>query len=648
MGKSKFALLIIVILFIPFMLLGCGGSGGGSGSGDTSSSMGTAAVFIKDDPTAEYDSIILCISKATLEPGSVTLFESEECHEIDLLDHQEKPFLLTVKDIPAGKYNQIRLNVEYIITDGGPCDEPEPPLPIKIPSGVIKVNPQGPIRVKSGDKLAFEIDIHAKRSLNLHVAGNSQKCIFRPVIIAAVTNLRDIPSKNKCPRILDGTITEITEDAGEVTEFKLRLSHDSGCQIKVKVNEDTIVFDEDGIFRTPDALEVGQKVKVKGEILEDASLLASVIAIGDLIKLYGTVNEIISKSGDLVFEMKLTYGQVVVDETINVVVDGQTLILKDCNTEVDRDAIKPGIGVRAIGKISKGSLLSVVLFLEDQKNYGIIKEMIPNGAGYDLKFIPAGAIDPIDVFLPDEAEVALEDDGEIDKETLAELVDCEPRKARITFNETYPEEADFVEVKDEVIEGKIKTTDPESRKIELQGALETIIEVQQFATIIKNGDKINFKELKYGDEIRVFGLAACPEEERVEGDDVDFYGFVVVVIDFEKKGDEGCSQGYWKNHSHSWGPTGYYTTDKYNDIFGVDYDKTKTLLEALDSGGGGENALGRQAVAALLNAAHPRVDYYYTEYEVIDIVKEAYDRGNFENAKNRLENHNDRSNCPLN
>lgn len=533
MGRPRSFLVLLLIISLPFMLISCG-SGGGSESGNSSfSSMGTAAVFIKDDPTTEYDSIILCISKATLEPGSVTLFESDTCHEIDLLDLQEKPFLLTVKDIPAGKYNQIRLDVDYIVTDGGPCDD----LDIKIPSGVIKVNPQGPIWVKSGDKLAFEIDIQAKRSLNLHQAGNSQKCIFRPVIIATVTNLGSISPENKCPRILEGTITEIEKDDDVVKEFKLKLAHDHKCQIRIRVDDDTIVFDEDGSFTDPSALVVGQKVKVRGEMLEDASLLASVVTIGDLIKLYGTVNQIISENGDLVFEMNLPIGQVVVDETIDVVVDEYTLILKDCKTTADRDAIQPGVGVRAIGKISQGDLLAVVLFLEKRKNYGTIVEMVRDEVsnnGYDLEFIPFGATESIDVFLPDDAEVALEGDGEIDKELLAELVECEPRKARIDFNETDPDVADSVEVKDEVIEGKIKTTDAFYRTITLQGTPETIIQVQDFATIIKNGKLINFDKLKYNDEIRVFGLSACEE------DGVHFYGFVILVVDDdEEDGDDG-------------------------------------------------------------------------------------------------------------
>jgi hypothetical protein len=375
-------------------------------------------------------------------------------------------------------------------------------------------------------------------------------------------------------------------------------------------------------------------------MLEDASLLASVVAIGDLIKLYGTaLTKVISENGDLKFEMKLAPGQVVIDESIYVVVDNQTLILIDCKTEVGMDAIKPGIGVRAIGKISEGDLIAAVLFLEEQKTYGTIVGMEPNGIGYDLKFIPAGETDHIIIFLPDDAGVALEGDGSIEKELLKVLVDCEPRKARITLNETHPEVADFVEVKDEVIEGIIETTDTVLRTITLEGEPETIIQVQDFATIIRDGELINFDQLKSGDEIRVFGLEACP------GDDVDFYGFVILVVGSVEGGDEGCSQGYWKNHPSSWRPTDFDTRDEYNEVFGVPYPYNKTLLGALESGGGGEYALGRQAVAALLNAAHPDVDYHYTEAEVIDIVQDAYDTGDFEGAKNLLEEH--ISPCPL-
>jgi hypothetical protein len=595
MGKSKFTLLIVTLIAIPFILLACSGGGGSGGGSDSSSSMGTAAVLIKDAPTEEYDSIVLCISKATLEPGSITLFESDSCVDVDLLDHQEKPFLLTVKNIPAGTYDQIRLKVDEIFTEGGSCDGEY----IKIPSGYVKINPQRPIKIKSGDKIAINIDIHAKRSVNLHPAGKSGKCIFRPVIIAEITNLSHIPPKDKCPRILKGTIVSIKEVEGEVTGFKLRLAHDPKSKIDIRVDKNTIIFDENGGFTTADALAVGQKVKVRGKIQKDASILASFIAIGDLLILHGTaLTSLEADNGDLKFKMKLDPFQAITDYSIDVIVENQTFILIDCDTEVTDDAIKPGVGVRAIGKLSEGDLIAVVLFLEEQKTYGTIVAMEDTGSYYELKFIPA---------------------------------------ARITLNKLDPTVADSVEVKDEVIEGIIKNTNPSSRKIVLKGDPETIIQVQKFAKIFRNGKLISFNQLQYGDEIRVFGLAACP------ADDIDFYGFVIVVLNFEEKGDEGCSQGYWKNHRNSWGPTGYYTGDWYNKVFDVSYKKT--LLGAIESGGGGEYALGRQAVAALLNAAHPRVDYYYTEDEVIDIVHDAYDTRDFEGAKNRLEKH--ISPCPL-
>ena len=73
-------LFVLLLLGAPItvLLVSCGGGGGGS-DGPAS---GTAAVFIKDAPTAEYDSIVICISKVMLEQGSVTLFESDGCVDI--------------------------------------------------------------------------------------------------------------------------------------------------------------------------------------------------------------------------------------------------------------------------------------------------------------------------------------------------------------------------------------------------------------------------------------------------------------------------------------------------------------------------------------------------------------------------------------
>jgi len=65
--------------------------------------------------------------------------------------------------------------------------------------------------------------------------------------------------------------------------------------------------------------------------------------------------------------------------------------------------------------------------------------------------------------------------------------------------------------------------------------------------------------------------------------------------------DFGCTPGYWKQAQHFGNWDGYSTDDFVDVIFGC--GPHITLLEALQAGGGGEDALTRHAVASLLNAA---------------------------------------------
>ena len=91
---------------------------------------------------------------------------------------------------------------------------------------------------------------------------------------------------------------------------------------------------------------------------------------------------------------------------------------------------------------------------------------------------------------------------------------------------------------------------------------------------------------------------------------------------------EGCSHGFWKNHPDKW-PDYYSPNQKVKSVFPAAPASIKglTLLEGLKLGGGGANALTRQAVAALLNAAHPQVDYPLTTRQVIALVNGAFASG---------------------
>jgi len=115
----------------------------------------------------------------------------------------------------------------------------------------------------------------------------------------------------------------------------------------------------------------------------------------------------------------------------------------------------------------------------------------------------------------------------------------------------------------------------------------------------------------------------------------------------EETGGEGCTPGFWKNllkHGDQWicADPG----DDYETVFGVDASFTRTLIEALEAGGGGEDALGRHAVAALLSACNPDVDYFETPEGVIERVQDAYSTGAIEELKDLFDLENNRG-CPL-
>jgi hypothetical protein len=123
------------------------------------------------------------------------------------------------------------------------------------------------------------------------------------------------------------------------------------------------------------------------------------------------------------------------------------------------------------------------------------------------------------------------------------------------------------------------------------------------------------------------------------------------VVTFYNKSDYtpptglGCTPGFWKNSTGSW--VGYAPGQDFDAVFGVNlFNPNITLLQAASLGGGGKNAMARHAVAALLSAAHPGVEYPITGAAVIAGVQAAAASGDYETLKNSLAAWNE-LNCPL-
>jgi hypothetical protein len=104
-------------------------------------------------------------------------------------------------------------------------------------------------------------------------------------------------------------------------------------------------------------------------------------------------------------------------------------------------------------------------------------------------------------------------------------------------------------------------------------------------------------------------------------------------------GGGGCTPGFWRQEQHFQYWTGYSPSDSFASTFGV--TRAGTLLENVWARGGGVNALARHAVAALLNASSPEVDYDRTPAEIIALVQDAFATGDFEAVKDLLEGFNE-------
>jgi hypothetical protein len=128
-------------------------------------------------------------------------------------------------------------------------------------------------------------------------------------------------------------------------------------------------------------------------------------------------------------------------------------------------------------------------------------------------------------------------------------------------------------------------------------------------------------------------------------------------------GDQGCTPGYWKNHTSSWqeaNPT-QLVKSKYADA--TDHVANWTLLQALQAKGGpgvdgASEILVRAAVAAWLNAANDNLGYPWRRDApglggrppLVDTVNAAFasgDRDTMINLAAQLDADNNLG-CPLN
>jgi len=523
-------LTIVVVAGLASMIATGGGGGGGDGGGVSSSGgTGSVALYVADGPADSYEHIYIWIIRVELLPAAgsggapVLIYQSpsKEGYKIDLLSYRDEDFFLTLKpNVPAGWYEKVRLYVADIQSVGGTCDLGLDDN-IKLPSGKIDLNPRGPFEVKKGEALAIRLDIDANKSINLHPAGNSGKCIFRPVVFADIEPLK---LRSGCPEILTGKITQIIG-----TSLLLSLPDGRGT-IEVRLSDTTAIFDQDGLPATAEALERNDSVWVRGLLDSSCKLNASVVVVGDVVTLDGVIQTTVDASDQFAFlpsEGEAFIGQ------LDVRLSDDTLVLVGCDTPVDRNQIQPNRRAKVVGKFDtvEDVFRGIMVFLKELEISGSIVSVETEATeGLTLGIKPSGTTEvPKIVFVPSNAPVYLEGDGEFPRSLL-----CVGREVRVIIDPAIesPLTAKLVRVTSETLEGEVQPDDFYNRILVVKPVGSSVSDhvfVQPYATILDLSDgkyqPIDITDIWPGDVVKCFGVPECEGAIPLN----DFYAFVVLV-----------------------------------------------------------------------------------------------------------------------
>jgi len=535
LSKSKFlywALLLGALLMLGVLATCGGGSSGGSAG------TGSVSVLLADSPTDDYQNIWITINEVSLIPvndgAPVVIFQSDAGLRVDLLEYQDEDYLLRVRrDVPAGQYSKIRLRVSDIeVTPKPGTSPPCADLEIKLPSGKIDLNPREPFMVNQGGNLSIRLDIDANKSINLHPAGKSEKCIFRPVVFV---DIREGMPIGRCPKVLRGTIEAlVTNGGGQVVGFTLDLKNSQGT-VDVRLLENVAIVDALGECKAPGDLKVGDEVRVRGRLANDLVLEASHVVIGQLLDVIGTIVAApVFDDTTFTFTFNPSPYQAIVGQ---YTVQGQacTLVLVGCDTTVKPEDIEAGMTVRIFGKLvseNGSSVLRAAAIILKGQVAGSIASITPSSGGQDVTIEQYGGLEPVNIFIPDGTPIYLEGDGVIPVDLF-----CVGREVRffVNSNISSPLTATLVKVKAERHVGTVLTVSDASTHtltvtVDLGGSLtktETVdvsTDAKIFKSIGGEQNPISFEDIKTDDYIWYFGLTGC-------GADTKFYAFVVIVTE---------------------------------------------------------------------------------------------------------------------
>ena len=164
---------------------GSGGGGEGS-SGETTTTLGSLLIKMKDKPVKDAEKVLVTISNIRVHMADPDEFieVSDVLQEFDLLELKNNPVPIVTADLEAGHYNQIRMDVVegsiVFLEDDGQGGMVEVPYDLKIPSNEIKIPVQFYIEASGQTELILDFD--AEASIHITQQGKKDSYKLRPVI----------------------------------------------------------------------------------------------------------------------------------------------------------------------------------------------------------------------------------------------------------------------------------------------------------------------------------------------------------------------------------------------------------------------------------------------------------------------------------
>ena len=174
---------------------------------------------------------------------------------------------------------------------------------------------------------------------------------------------------------------------------------------------------------------------------------------------------------------------------------------------------------------------------------------------------------------------------------------------------------------------------------------------QMVGVIVKGADAFNLYD--YTDAFVAFDGHLHSPYKNGHIPAISHYNFCYVPAPPPIDGEQGCTPGYWRNHTDRW--AGVASSDDFDATFGVQaFDPNISLDTAVNLGGGGLHALARHGTAALLNAHGgvantddgATVAYPLQPARVIKLVRSAIANDSLETTAALLAKYNELG-CPL-